>query len=251
MKEKDKIITLKNIYTKYQGDKIPVIKNINFDVKYGEFISIIGSNGSGKTTLIETINGLLTYYNGVGLVFNKEINKYKYEIRKNIGYVIQNFDIDSNAPFLCKDVVMSGKSGKIGSFRNYNKRDWEDVWYSMGLVGMIDFANRPIGKLSGGEFQKIMISRALAQNPDLLLLDEPLSNLDYNSRNQIEILLNRLNQKNKITIIMVSHDLSFIPSDCKRIIVMDKGEIIMDGNKKEILSSEFIKRSLKNKKESI
>jgi ABC-type Mn2+/Zn2+ transport system ATPase subunit len=121
----------------------------------------------------------------------------------------------------------------------------------MGLVGMIDFANRPIGKLSGGEFQKILISRALAQNPDLLLLDEPLSNLDYSSRKQIEILLNRLNQKNNTTIIMVSHDLSFIPSDCNRIIVMDQGEIIMDGNKNDILSSEFIKRSLKNNKEFI
>jgi len=251
MKEIDKIINLKNIYTKYQGYKIPIIKNINLDVKYGEFISIIGSNGAGKTTLIETINGLLTYCNGVGLVFDKEINKYKYEIRKNIGYVIQNFDIDSNAPFLCKDVVMSGKSGKIGTFRNYNKKDWDDVWYSMGLVGMIDFANRPIGKLSGGEFQKILISRALAQNPDLLLLDEPFSNLDYSARKQIEILLNRLNQKDNMTIIMVSHDLSFIPSYCKRIIVMDQGEIRMDGNKNDILNSEFINRSLKNKKESI
>lgn len=249
MLKKDKIITLQNIYTKYQGDKIPVIQNINLNIEYGEFISVIGSNGAGKTTLIETINGLLPYYNGTGLIFNKEIMKYKYEIRKKIGYVIQNFDIDSNAPFLCKDVVMSGKTGKIGTFNYYTKEDWNDVWHSMSLVGMIDFSNRPIGKLSGGEFQKILISRALAQKPDLLLLDEPLSNLDFSSRKQIEILLNRLNEKNHMTIMMVSHDLSFIPSGCKRIIVMHKGEIIMDGNKNEILKSEFIENSFKNKME--
>jgi len=114
---------------------------------------------------------------------------------------------------------------------------------------MIDFANRPIGKLSGGEFQKILISRALAQNPDLLLLDEPLSNLDFSSRKQIEILLNRINKKNHMTIVMVSHDLSFIPSECNRLIVMDKGKIILDGNKKEILKSEFIENFFKNKME--
>jgi len=79
-------------------------------VEHGEFISIIGSNGAGKTTLLETINGMLTYCSGEGLIFNKDIIKNKYEIRKKIGYVIQNFNIDSNAPFLCKDVVMSGKT---------------------------------------------------------------------------------------------------------------------------------------------
>jgi len=246
MIKKNSIISLRNIDTKHQGDKTPVIKNINLKIEYGEFISIIGSNGAGKTTLLETINGLLTYCNGEGLIFNKDIIKYKYEIRKKIGYVIQNFDIETNAPFLCKDVVMSGKTGKIGLFRFYSKEDWNNIWYSMGLVGMIDFANKPIGKLSGGEFQKILISRALAQKPDLLLLDEPLSNLDFSSRKQIEILLNRLNKKNHMTIVMVSHDLSFIPSESKRIIVMHKGEIILDGNKKEVLQSEFIEKFFKN-----
>ena len=249
MIKKNSIISLKNIDTKYQGDKIPVIKNINIKIGYGEFICIIGSNGAGKTTLLETMNGLLSYCNGECLIFNKDIIKHKYEIRKKIGYVIQNFDIESNAPFLCKDVVMSGKTGEIGLFRFYNKEDWNNIWYSMSLVGMIDFANRPIGKLSGGEFQKILISRALAQKPELLLLDEPLSNLDFSSRKQIEILLNRLNKNNHMTIVMVSHDLSFIPSECKRIIVMHKGEIILDGTKKEILKSEFIEKFFKNKME--
>ena len=143
------IIELKNIETIYEGERIPVIKDINLDINYGEFISIIGPNGAGKTTLLETINGLLSYTNGEGSVFRKSINKYKNEIRKEIGYVIQNFEIDTLSPFLCKDIVMSGRTGKIGIFRFPTKKDWDKVWYSMGLVGMIDFANRPIGKLSG------------------------------------------------------------------------------------------------------
>lgn len=233
-------IELKKIETIYEGERIPVIRNINLTVKSGEFVAIIGPNGAGKTTLLETINGLLSHTAGKGLVFGKEILKNKTKIRKEIGYVTQNFEVDPLAPFLSKDIVMSGRTGKIGMFRFASKKDWEVVWHSMGLVGMIDFAHRPVGKLSGGEIQKILLSRVLAQQPKLLLLDEPFSNLDFSSRNQIEILLNRVHEQHQMTIVMVSHDLSFVPSRCTRIIVLDKGKIIMDGDKEKILTSDTI-----------
>jgi len=240
------IIKLENIQTIYEGEKTPVIKDINFEVKKGEFVSIIGPNGAGKTTILETINGLLEYTKGKGFVFEKEIKKFKNKIRKNIGYLIQNFEIDSQNPFLCKEIIMTGRAGKIGTFRLISKKDWDKVWYSLGLVGMIDFAKRPIGKLSGGEFQKILLARALAQQPELLLLDEPFSNLDYNSKVQIETLLNRLHEKYNLTIVMVSHDLNFIPARCSRIIVMNKGKIVMDGTKEKILKSDLINQIFKN-----
>jgi zinc/manganese transport system ATP-binding protein len=236
------IVELRNIETIYEGEKIPVIENINLTVKPGEFISIIGPNGAGKTTLLETINGLLSYTSGKGYIFGKKILNFKNNIRKEIGYVIQNFELDPLAPFLCKDVVMSGRTGKIGLFRFISKKDWDIVWHSMGLVGMIDFANRPIGKLSGGEFQKILLARSLAQQPKLLLLDEPFSNLDISSRRQIEILLNRIHEKQNMAIIMVSHDLNFVPSRCKRIIVLNKGKMLMDGTKEKILKSDVIEK---------
>jgi len=234
------IIDLQNVETIYEGERIPVIYNINLTVKTGEFVAIIGPNGAGKTTLLETINGLLPYTSGKGFVFGKEISKYKTAIRKEIGYVIQNFEIEPLAPFLCKDIVMSGRSGKVGLFRFTSKKDWEAVWQSMGLVGMIDFAHRPVGKLSGGEFQKILLARALTQEPKLLLLDEPFSNLDFAARRQIEILLNRIHERQKMTIVIVSHDLSFIPSRCTRVIVLDQGKIIMDDKKQKILASDII-----------
>lgn len=236
------IVELKNIQTIYEGEKIPVIKEINLNICYGEFISIIGPNGAGKTTLLETINGLLDYTKGKGYVFGKEISKNKTEIRKQIGYVIQNFEIDPLSPFLCKDIVMTGRTGKIGTFKFSSKKDWEKVWYSMGAVGMIDFAYRPIGKLSGGEFQKIILARALAQEPKLLLLDEPFSNLDIPAKMQIEIILNRIHEKEKITIAVVSHDIKRIPDRCNRIIVLNKGKIVLDGNKEKVLKSETVRR---------
>ena len=241
MKNNTNVINLENIETIYEGERIPVIKDINLEINYGEFISIIGPNGAGKTTLLETINGLLSYAQGDGYVFGKQITKSKSEIRKEIGYVIQNFEIDPLSPFLCKDIVMSGRTGKIGTFRFASKKDWDKVWYSMGLVGMIDFANRPIGKLSGGEFQKILLARAMAQQPKILLLDEPFSNLDISSRMQIETLLNRMHERYNITIIMVSHDLRMVPARCGRVIVLDRGKIILDGKKEKILKSNVIK----------
>ena len=240
------IVALQNIDTIYEGEKIPVIRDINLKINPGEFVAVIGPNGAGKTTLLETINGILSYTNGKGFVFGKEITKNRYKIRKEIGYVLQNFEIDSLSPFLCKDIVMTGRTGKIGTFKFNSRKDWDKVWYSMGLVGMIDFANRPIGKLSGGEFQKILLARAMAQQPRLLLLDEPFSNLDVSSKSQIETLLNRIHESFKITILLVLHDLKSIPDRCKRIIVMEKGKIVMDGEKESILSSDLINQIFKN-----
>jgi ABC-type Mn2+/Zn2+ transport system ATPase subunit len=236
------IIELQNINTIYEGERTPAIYEINFNVKYGEFVSIIGPNGSGKTTLLETINGILPYTKGTGKVFNKEIKKNKMNIRKNIGYVIQNFDIDPLAPFLCKDIVMTGRTGKIGLFRFTTKKDWETISNFMNLVGMNDFTKRPIGKLSGGEFQKILLARALSQEPEILLLDEPFSNLDISSRRNMEKLLTKIHDEKNITIVIVSHDLNFIPMNCSRVVVLDKGRIIMEGKRKDILSSDNIAR---------
>jgi zinc/manganese transport system ATP-binding protein len=240
MVKKEEIVLLKQVNTIYEGEKIPVIQDVNLTIHQNDFVAIIGPNGAGKTTLLETINGILPYTSGLGFVFGKQISKYKNEIRKHVGYVIQNFELDSRAPFLCKDIVMSGRSGKIGLFRFPSRKDWEIVWKSMGLVGMIDYANRAVGKLSGGEFQKILLARALSQEPDLILLDEPFSNLDFSARKQIETLLNRIHEKHETTIIMVSHDLTFLPAQCNRIIVMDKGRIVRDGEKNNILKDEII-----------
>jgi len=227
------MIKLKNVETIYEGERTPVIKNIKLEIKKGEFLTVIGPNGAGKTTLLETINGLLDS-KGKGIVFGKEIRKFGSEIRKNIGYVPQDFSCDSLTPFLVKDVVMMGRFGKIGVLKSPSEKDHEIVKKTLSFLGISELEKKPIGKLSGGQLQKVMIARALAKEPEILLLDEPFSNLDLTSRSDISEKISFLNGRG-MTVIMVVHDISSIPERCKRIVMIDNGNIVMDDGREKVL----------------
>ncbi len=236
----DPIIKLEKVSTIYEGERVPSILDMDLEVERGEFVCVIGPNGAGKTTLLETLNGILPYYSGSGRVLGLEIKGNLKRIRKKTGYVLQNFDIDPLAPFLCRDIVMSGRAGRIGILRFTGKADREIVREAMGQVGMSGFEERPVGKLSGGEFQKILLARAIAQQPELLLLDEPFSHLDYEARNKMQTIITDMNRKQSVTVIMVSHYIDTVPEACDRILVMQKGRMLMDGGRDEILRSEQI-----------
>ncbi|MFO8132401.1 MAG: metal ABC transporter ATP-binding protein [Thermoplasmatota archaeon] len=235
-------VELRDIATIYEGERIPVIHDIDLTIEQGDMVSVIGPNGAGKTTLMETINGLLEYTAGHGRVFGQEIAANAHALRRHIGYVIQNFDLDPRDPFLARDVVMTGRTGKIGLLRFPRQHDWQVVQEKMDLVGMSAFSTRPVGKMSGGEFQKLLLARALAQEPSLLLLDEPFSHLDISARRQMSELLSEVNTCDGVTVVMVSHDLQSIPSACSRVVVMDSGRIVMQGTRDEMMSSAMVSR---------
>lgn len=233
------VIRLEGLSTAYEGERIPAITDVDLSVAVGDFVCVVGPNGSGKTTLLETINGILKYTSGKGAVFGLEILANGSSIRRRTGYVIQNFEIDPLSPFLCKNVVMSGRAGRIGLLRFPSERDWEVVKNSMDTVGMGSYWDRPVGKLSGGEFQKILLARALAQEPELFLLDEPLANLDVRSRADIDRLLSEVHAAGS-TMIMVSHEVNSIPRSCSHIVVMDRGKIIRAGVRDKVVDSGII-----------
>jgi len=220
------MIQLKNVSTIYEGEKIPTITNVNLTILKGEFLTIVGPNGAGKTTLLETINGLLLS-EGETLVLGMNLKKNGSKIRKRIGYVPQEFTCDSLTPFLVKDVILMGRFGKIGLLKAPTSKDHKIVTETMEFLSILGLQNNPVGKLSGGQLQKVMIARALAKQPDILLLDEPFSNLDLKSRSEISYKISSLNEKG-LTIVMVIHDRSSIPETCRRIITMEHGEIISD-----------------------
>jgi zinc/manganese transport system ATP-binding protein len=237
------VIRLERLSTAYEGERIPAILDVDLSVCRGDFVCIVGPNGSGKTTLLETINGILRYTSGRGSVFGLDIIGNGSAIRRRIGYVIQNFEIDPLSPFLCRNVVMSGRTGKIGLLRFPGANDWAVARRSMDLIGMGSYWTRPVGKLSGGEFQKILLARALAQEPDIFLLDEPFANLDMRSRLEVDKLLSEVHAGGS-TMLMVSHEVNSIPQFCTHIVVMDRGRIIRKGPRDEVVKSGIIDETL-------
>jgi len=229
-------IRLENVSTVYEGERVPAIRNISLKVGYGDFVCVVGPNGAGKTTLLETINGILSYTSGSVRVLGQNVAKGESQIRKRIGYVIQNFEIDPLAPFLVRDVVMSGRSGRIGLLRFPKETDRQAVTRALEIVGISGFLDRPIGKLSGGEFQKVLFARAIAQEPQIFLLDEPFANLDMRSRKATERIIANLSSSGA-SVLMVSHELGAIPHSCTHIIILDSGRIIGSGTREEIVQS--------------
>lgn len=230
-------IKLDHVYTTYEGEKIPAIRDINLDVRYNEFVYVIGPNGSGKTTLLETINGLLSPIRGRISVMDLDLKKHGTKVRCEIGYLPQDFMVGPREPYTALDVVLMGRFGKIGALYKPSCRDMELATESMRLLGVDNLAHRPMGKLSGGQQQKVMISRVLAKEPRILLLDEPFSNLDFESRWRIRDLMQSIHRERKMTTVIVTHDASLLPQHPNRIIAMADGKIVADKRKTKVWGS--------------
>ena len=235
------IIDLKAVDTIYEGERIPAIVDINLKIDKNEFVCVVGPNGAGKTTLLETINGLLSCTRGEVFVFDKNIKENGAKTRCEISYVLQGFFVDPLTPFIVKDVVMMGRFGKIGLLRYPSKEDRKIVKDSMEVVGIRELANRAVGKLSGGQQQKVMIARAIAKEPKILLLDEPFANLDYKSKAKISEMICSLHDEYSLTTVLVTHDRSSIPKRTGRTVVMNKGKIVLDGKTNEMMGKEVLK----------
>lgn len=230
------VIELRDVFTVYEGEKRPAIKNINLSISKGELVYVIGPNAAGKTTLLETINGLLKPIKGKVKVLGENMIKNDRKIRCKIGYVPQDFIVKPDEPYKAIDVVLMGIYGKIGMLRRVNEEDYKKAVYAMQLLGIEDLADKPIGKLSGGQQQKVMIARALAKEPEILLLDEPFSNLDQDSRINVSKIIINLQKSKGVTTLIVTHDISQVNEDCNRIVVIDNGRIVADSKPNLILS---------------
>lgn len=231
------IIELKDVDTIYDGEEFPTIRNIDLQINPGEFVCVMGPNGAGKTTLLETINGLLDHTSGRVKVLGKNIKNDGTEVRKRIGYLLQNFSFSPDEPFLVEDVVMMGRVGRIGILNSPGEEDWDTVNECMTLVGVSEFAKKPIGKLSGGEQQKVMLARVLAQDPEILLLDEPFTDLDFKAKEELQKLIKDIYEERGLTTLMVTHDVGSVPKISSRIVLMNGGEIVLEGYPQEVIES--------------
>lgn len=214
-------IRVKNLTVYYENN--PALTDVSLDVKKGEFIGIIGPNGGGKSTLLKAILGLVPKAGGEVLIFGKTAA----ERRGVIGYVPQYTTLDRKFPITVFEVVKCGfiKKG-LTPFYRYSKEEEEKAGEMLKLLGIESLARRQISALSGGEFQRMLIARAIAADPQILLLDEPTASVDANSREKIYELLSELNKK--MTILLVTHDLFAISSQVKRLACLN-GRLVYHG----------------------
>ncbi|MBO3802671.1 MAG: ABC transporter ATP-binding protein [Candidatus Brockarchaeota archaeon] len=232
-----KIIRVENVSTTYEGEKRPAIRGVNLALENGELVYLVGPNAAGKTTLLETINGLQPVSKGEVSVLGLDVRGHGSVVRKEIGYVPQDFMVEALEPYTALDVAMMGRYAKMGVLRRPEKEDFKKAMEALGLLGVEELACKPVGKLSGGQQQKVMISRALAKEPKVLLLDEPFSNLDPSSRQEVSALVCRLNEERKMATIVVTHDIRQIPERCRRIVVMNGGRIVADESPEKALAA--------------
>lgn len=226
-------IKLNNVTAGYKTGN-PIISDISISVEEREFLGIIGPNGGGKTTLLKVILGLLQPSKGEVLIGGKQNNKnYK------IGYVPQYSNFDNTYPISVKDVVSMGLSSKTIFSRSNSKSVFHNVEKSLDKVNLINKIDVQIGHLSGGEQQRVLIARALATDPKILVLDEPTASVDTQTGLSIYELLADLNKEK--TIILVSHDVGAISRSVKKIACMNKKLVYHDTKEitKEMLEQAY------------
>ena len=244
------IIELEKVTISYRENI--ALKDISLKVFPGEFIVVAGPNGAGKTTLLTAINGLGKILKGKvkvdGLIMGMRTATY---IRKITGYVPQVLRIDPRMPINVREAVMLGRYGRIGVLRRLSLKDEKVVDEVINLTKIRHLLTRPIGHLSGGELQKVSIARALSQEPQILLLDEPLSNLDISAQEDILRLIEEVHRSKNLTILMVMHYLNLLPRFATRLILLKNGNLIFDGPLEKGLKEDILSHLYDSKVEVI
>lgn len=211
------ILKVERLNVKLEGEEI--IKDLSFEVKKGDVLTILGPNGAGKTTLLKTLLGILPYQGEI---------KWKKEVK--VGYVPQRL------PFI-KDIPLSVK--EFFKLKGAKEKEAEEILSLVGLKG--NFLNKKVGDLSSGQFQRILVAWALVGNPDVLLFDEPTTGIDIGGEETIYGLLARLKRERDLTILLVTHDLSVVYKFSNYVICLNKCPVCQ-GFPKEILNTEILQK---------
>lgn len=197
-------------------DESLVLENVNFTIGERDFASIVGPNGGGKTTLLKLMLGLIEPRRGHVRIFQTS----PHRVRTRIGYMPQHSQLDPKFPVCVLDVVLTGRLGITRTIGPYRASDKAAARQALHEVGLAELESRPFSALSGGQRQRVLIARALASQPDLLLLDEPTANLDLRVQDDLYELLRQLSTR--VTVVLVSHDVGFVSKFVKTVVCVNR-----------------------------
>jgi energy-coupling factor transporter ATPase len=233
------LIEIKNLQYTYPGASAPSVHDVSLKIEKGEFVLITGPSGCGKTTLCRCFNGLVPhFYQGeikgeVTVAGQNVLDKHTYEMAKHVGLVFQNPENQLFALSIEKDVAFGLENNGVDRATMRQKVDW-----ALKETGIYDIRERSPHEISGGQQQRVAIASVLAMEPAIIVLDEPTSFLDPLSAQKIFEVIARLNKEEGITVILVEHRLDLTAKYTNHLIVMDKGNIRLEGNPRDILSNE-------------
>jgi zinc transport system ATP-binding protein len=197
-------------------DAVPVLEDVSFTIAEKEFAAIIGPNGGGKTTMLKLILGLLEPRTGFVTVFGRE----PVVSRRRIGFMPQHPGLDPQFPVTVMDVVLLARLGSGHRFGRYSNADRDAAASALEAVGLVSLGDRSFSSLSSGQRQRALIARALASDPEIVLLDEPTANLDPSVQDELYELLHRLNEK--LTVLVVSHDVGFVSKYVEKVVCVNR-----------------------------
>jgi len=203
---------------------IRILSGVSIEAKPCEFISIVGANGTGKTTLLKVINGTLRPFHGRVSVLGYDLSRLRSLnfLRREIGIVPQRSN-SIRFPLRVEEAVLMGRFGKMGLVHRPRKEDWSKAFEMMEAVGIKSFCKKLVHELSGGEQQKVALARALAQEPLILLLDEPTTYLDHSAQSEIMEIIHTLHHQRELTTVLVSHDAQLVEQYSDKIYLLKEG----------------------------
>ncbi|MBN2290213.1 MAG: ABC transporter ATP-binding protein [Candidatus Glassbacteria bacterium] len=218
-----------------------ILRRITLSIEPGQFWGVVGPNGAGKTTLMRLLAGFVPPSEGSLEVLGRKIERRPpTALRKRIGYLPQNLSFDEGVPFSAREVILIGRTGRRGLFRRLGREDYLVAEACAEELGVLDLLDRPIGTLSGGERQRVQLARALAQQPEILILDEPTSNLDPRAAVRFLETVDRLQQDHGLTVLIVTHEVAHLPAGCGFTAFIKNGALLGAGEKKQMLRDDLL-----------
>lgn len=236
---KEPIISIENLHFRYSLKSPEVLKGVNCSILKGERVAILGSNGAGKSTFFGLVTGILTnYYGSINLNGQEIRNMSRQTIAENISFVPQKHE--PLFPFSVKDFILMGRYSKMGALGRPSPKDFDAVMKAAEETGAIRYIDRPYNELSGGEIQLAIIARALAQETEILILDEPNNHLDFKNQFTIFNLICDISKKRNVTLLMSLHNPNDVLLFSERAIVFNDGIVAADGSVSDILNTKLL-----------